>query len=320
MLTRRQVLASSACVTLASLGQAAREDAPIGPDPQSHPALIAQRRRPNRIGISTYSFWQFRHNDMRDCEKCIDMAADMGFDGVEILHRQMERQDNGYLQTLKRRSFLLGIPLMGFSTHQTFLSPEAEKRQKNIDHTIQCLQLAHDMGIPTMRVQSGNWNTRKNFDDLMAHRGVEEPLAGYTDEDGFKWVHECYEKILPVAEKLGVCMGFENHWGLGRTAEGLLRIVDAFNSPWLKLTLDTGNFLEDPYEKLVKCAPKACLVQAKTYFGGGMWYTLDLDYPRIARIFRDAGYRGYISLEFEGKEEPRTAIPKSLDLLRKAFA
>jgi sugar phosphate isomerase/epimerase len=61
------------------------------------------------------------------------------------------------------------------------------------------------------------------------------------------------------------------------------------------------------------------LLQAKTYFGGGRWYSLDLDYDRIAGIMRKAGYRGFISLEFEGNEDPRTAVPKSLALLRKAF-
>jgi len=309
MITRRQVLSAAAIASLASIAKADVDD-----------PLIAEKHTPNRIGISTYSFWQFQHNDQRDIEKCIDLAADMGFDGVEILHRQMEKTDNATLQNIKRRAFLLGVDLMGFSTHQTFLSPDKDKRQKNIDHTISCLELAYAMGIPTMRVQSGNWNTRKDFDDLMAHRGIEDPIQGYTDEDGFKWVQESYEKIIPTAEKLGITMGFENHWGLGRTPEGLLRIVDSLNSKWLKITLDTGNFLEDPYDKLAKCAPKAALVQAKTYFGGGLWYTLDLDYVRIARILRDANYRGYISLEFEGKENPRSGIPKSIALLRKAFA
>jgi sugar phosphate isomerase/epimerase len=60
-------------------------------------------------------------------------------------------------------------------------------------------------------------------------------------------------------------------------------------------------------------------VQAKTYFGGGEWYTLDLDYRRIAAILREVNYTGYISLEFEGKEDPNTAVPKSLALLRQAF-
>ena len=115
-------------------------------------------------------------------------------------------------------------------------------------------------------------------------------------------------------------LGLENHWGLGRTPEGVLRIVNAINSPWLMVTLDTGNFFEDPYDRLEMLAPKAVLVQAKTYYGGGRWYTLDLDYDRIARLLKKHNYRGYISLEFEGKEDPRTAVPKSLALLRKAFA
>ena len=91
------------------------------------------------------------------------------------------------------------------------------------------------------------------------------------------------------------------------------------DSPWLQVTTDTGNFLEDPYQRLEKLAPRTVLVQAKTYYGGGQWYTLDLDYDRIGRILNDANYRGWISLEFEGMEDWRTAIPKSLELLRRSF-
>jgi sugar phosphate isomerase/epimerase len=68
-----------------------------------------------------------------------------------------------------------------------------------------------------------------------------------------------------------------------------------------------------------RMAPHAVLVQAKTYFGGGEWYTLDIDYDRVAKILRAAGFKGWISLEFEGKEDPATGVPKSLDVLRKAF-
>ena len=278
---------------------------------------VARRRNP--IAVSTYSFWQFRHEELRDVEKCIDLAAEWGFDGVEILHRQMTSEEPGYLQRLKRRAFVHGLSLCGFSTHQGFLSPSAETRQKNIDHTIHAIELAYAMGIPTMRVNTGTWGTRKDFDDLMAHRGIEEPQTGYTDEDGFKWVIESYEKILPTAEKCGVLLGLENHWGLGRTPEGVLRVVEAIKSPWLQVTADTGNFLEDPYDRLATLAPKTILLQAKTYYGGGLWYTLELDYQRIAAIFRQAGYRGWVSLEFEGKDDPKEAIPKSLALLRGAF-
>lgn len=275
--------------------------------------------RCNPIAVSTYSFWRYRDDTKLSIEKCIDLAAEMGFDAVEILHIQMEGESNQYLQSLKRRAFVNGLDLCGFSTHQGFVSPDREKRQKNIDHTIHCIELAYRLGIPTIRVNTGRWGTTKSFDQLMADRGIEPRLEGYTDEDAFTWVVECLEKCLPKAEECGVLLGLENHWGLGRTAEGVLRIINTIDSPWLRATMDTGNFLEDPYDQLEKMAPETVYVQAKTYYGGGTWYTLDLDYMKIADILRRHDYRGYISLEFEGKEDLMTAIPKSLAMLRKAF-
>jgi sugar phosphate isomerase/epimerase len=83
--------------------------------------------------------------------------------------------------------------------------------------------------------------------------------------------------------------------------------------------MDTGNFLENPYDKLAAIAPKTVYVQAKTYVGGGEWYTLDLDYARIARILGAAGYQGWVALEMEGKGDPDKAVPQSIAMLRKAF-
>ena len=141
-------------------------------------------------------------------------------------------------------------------------------------------------------------------------------------EDGFGWVISAFEKLVPVAEEHGVVLGLENHWGLGRTAKGVLRIVGAIASPWLQITFDTGNFFERRMEQLVEMASShhpITLVQAKTYYGGGRWYTLDIGYEKMAALLRKHGYRGWISLEFEGREDPMTAIPKSLALLRKHF-
>jgi sugar phosphate isomerase/epimerase len=253
-------------------------------------------------------------------ETCIEEAARMGFNGVEILHRQMTSESNDYLQDLKRCALINGIDLCCLSIHQRFLSPDKQYRQKNIDHTIKCIEIAYKLGIPVIRLNTGTWGTSKSFDDLMKNRGIEKPLPGYTDDDGFKWVIDSIEKCLPVAAKSGVILGLENHWGLARTPQGLLRIVKAVDSPWLKVLLDTGNFLEDPYDKLEQCAPHTVFMHAKMYYGGGLWYTLDLDYPRIAKIMRKHNFRGYVSLEFEGNEDYKTAIPKSLDVLRKAFS
>ena len=249
--------------------------------------------RHNPIGVSTYSFWQFnKPKGEPPLEDIIDHAAAMGFDGVELLLVQLASEDIPYLNSLKKRAFHSGLDLMGFSTHQGFVYPEPETRQENIDLTIHQIELAYQLGIPTMRINTGRWGTSRDFDHLMENRGIEPSLEGYTDEDGFKWVIDSLEKIMPVAEKCGVMLGLENHWGLGRLPEGVMRIVNAIDSPWLKVTLDTGNFLEDPYDKLEQLAPDTYLVQAKTYYGGGKWYSLDLDYPRIGEIMRKHNYKG----------------------------
>ncbi len=311
---RRQFIGASAAAGAAILGRASVPAAGADAD-----ELASGARRGNPIAVSTYSFWRYHEDSKLEVGQCIDQAARMGFDAVELLEVQMERKDNAYLQSLKRRAFVNGLALCGLATHQGFVSPDAGERQRNIDRTIASIELAYQLGIPTIRVNTGRWGTTKSFNELMANRGIEPPLPGYTDEDAFPWVIASLEKCLLVTEKCGVVLGLENHWGLGRTPEGVMRIVNAIDSPWLQVTLDTGNFLEDPYDKLEIIAPRTAFVQAKTYYGGGTWYTLALDYERIAKILRKHKYAGYVSLEFEGREDPRTAIPKSLAMLRRAL-
>ena len=215
--------------------------------------------------------WRFHNDELRDLHTCIELASEFGFDGVELLLYQFEQNNllsNSYVQSLKRHAFRLGLPLCAMSTHQGFVSPDREKRQRNIDLTISQIELCTRLGIPTMRVNTGRWGTSGNFDELMANKGHEPPLEGFTEEDAFPWVIEAFEKCLPTAEKLGVVMALENHWGLGLTAQGVLWIVNAIDSPWMRVTLDTGNFLENRREQLEAMAPHAFFVQAKTYYGG----------------------------------------------------
>src|ERR1041384_8079605 len=278
-----------------------------------------------KLGISSYSYWHFRPPKVA-IETVIEKAAQLGVSGVDILHRQMDLEEKApfdargraYCNKLKRLAYVNGIDLICLSTHQNFVSPKPEVVGENVEHTKKCIEIAYQLGIPAIRINTGRWNT-VDFDTLMANRGIEPILAGHTEEEGFKWCIDGIQRCLAKAEECGVILALENHWGLARTPQGLLRILDAIPSPWLGVLMDTGNFLEDPYPKLEQIAPKAVFVQAKTYYGGGEWYSLDLDYPRIAKILADSGYSGYVSLEFEGKEDAATAVPKSLELLRKAF-
>ena len=277
------------------------------------------KARPIKLAVSSYSYWHFR-GERTPIEHVIDDAARLGFDGVEILHRQMPEEGTAYVNGLKQRAFRAGVDLVMLSIHQDFVTPDLAERQKDIDHTKHCLELAGRLGIPSIRLNSGRWNTIPSFDDLMKVKGEEPPIAGFTDNNAFDWVIESINACLPTAQKEGVVMMIENHWGLTTKVENVIRIHKAVNSPWLGVNLDTGNYPDSPYPGITTLAPYASIVQAKTYYGGGEWYTLDLDYKRIAGILRNAGFSGWVSLEMEGKENPATAVPKSYALLREAFA
>ena len=289
------------------------------------PSFKSTARRRIKLGISTYSYWHFK-TERVPIETVISKAAEIGVEGVDILHRQMDLPEKApldaagraYLRKLKRHAFVNGLDLICVSTHQSFVNPKPEEVTANVEHTKKCIEIAYELGAPCIRINTGRWNV-VDFDTLMAHRGIEPVLPGYTEEDGFKWCIDGIQRCLPKAEECGVILALENHWGLARTPEGLLRILNRLPSPWLGALMDTGNFLERPYEKLEQIAPKTVFVQAKTYYGGGEWYTLDLDYKRIAKILAAVNYSGYVSLEMEGKEAPDNAVPKSIALLRSAF-
>jgi L-ribulose-5-phosphate 3-epimerase len=307
--TRRRVLQLGAA---AAASPAATLNAGEGSSPASGP-------RPRiRLAVSTYSYWHFK-SEKYPIEKVIDHAAELGFDGVEILHRQMRDESPEYVNGLKKAAFRHGLSLPMLSIHQDFVSPDPIERQKNVDHTIHCIELAGRLGIPCIRLNSGRWKTIESFDDLMKVKGDEPPLPGHTLDEAIQWCVDSIKACLPAAEKAGIMLALENHWGLTTRPENLLRIHDAIRSPWLGINLDTGNFPGDPYAGLEQLAPHAVIVQAKTYYGGGEWYTLDLDYKRIAGILQKASFQGWVSLEMEGKEDPARAVPKSLEVLRGAF-
>ena len=64
---------------------------------------------------------------------------------------------------------------------------------------------------------------KSEFDVLMDNKGVESVLDGFSEDEGFKWVIDSIEKCIPTAEKCGVVLGLENHWGLGLTSKGVMR-------------------------------------------------------------------------------------------------
>ncbi len=171
-----------------------------------------------------------------------------------------------------------------------------------------------------MRVNTGRWGTTKDFDELMANRGIEPRLEGYTDDDGFKWVIDSFEQCLPTAEKCGVTLGPRKSLGprphAGRRAADRRRDQLARGC---KCTLDTGNFLEDPYDRLEHAGAADGFRASQNLLRRRRVVLARPRLPPHRQMLADHNYHGYVSLEFEGNEDWETAIPKSLGMLREAF-
>jgi len=270
-----------------------------------------------RLGTSTYSFWHFLPKKV-PVEYVIERAYELGLDGIEILHVQLESTDDSYLNNLKRLAFQCGLDIYCLAIHQDFVFPNENKRKEQIEHTKKCLKIAYQLGAPSIRLNSGRWKTVESFKDLMERKGIEPPLKGYKDDDAYEWVINSIKECLPTAEEYGIVMALENHWGLTTRAEGVIKVVNSVNSEWLKVLMDTGNFIFDRYRELEMIAPHTVLVHAKTYFGGtSLGPEFEIDYKKVFQILKSVNYRGYISMEFEGNEDPLTAVPKTIGLLKK---
>src|SRR5205085_3714384 len=124
----------------------------------------------------------------------------------------------------------------------------------------------------------------------------------------------CVEAIQEACDhggKYGVYLALENHGGITATAEQTLALVRAVKHDWFGVNLDTGNFhTRDPYADLERLAPYAVTVQVKTEVQRAGRKKEEADLKREVEILRAAAYRGYVALEYEAAEDPKTAVPR----------
>ena len=234
----------------------------------------------------------------------IDDCAKMDLEGTELTSYYFPPNPTAeYLRELKRQTFRLGLDISGTAVGNDFCHPSGPERDKQIALVKQWVDRAELLGAPVIRIFSGN--TKKGMDETEARRLAIDAI----------------EECCHYAGQHGVFLALENHGGLTAAIDGLLQLVQSVKSEWFAVNLDTGNFNSaDPYADLARLAPYAVNVQVKVAMhpAGGQKEPADL--KRLATILRDAGYRGYIVLEYEEPEDPRQACPRYMDQIRDAFA
>jgi sugar phosphate isomerase/epimerase len=271
-----------------------------------------RRRGPSRMKLSlaAYSFRHYLPDHRRGSkptasppmtlESFVDLCAEYPLDGVEPTSYYVpDPPPDGYLHALRRRAFLLGLTISGTAIGNTFTHPPGEKRDEQMAYTKRWIDRAADLGAPTIRIFAGD-----------VQKGSSEAQAR-------QWCIEAIREACAYAATRGVILALENHGGIVTTADQLLSIVREIDSDWFGVNWDSGNFRSaDPYAELKAIAPYAVTAQIKVSIGAA-GKSQPADWTRIVGMLEDAGYRGWVALEYEEQEDAKVAVPRLLDQLHR---
>ena len=259
-----------------------------------------------RIGLAAYSMRQYLEakagtTGRMDLLGFVDWAATLDTDAVELTSYFFPEQvTKTYLNDLKRRCHVNGLDISGGAIRNNFTLPPGPELEKWFSHLDRWLDHYAQLGAPVIRVFAG-----VPPKDLSEEQGIQNAIGNL-------------RRACDMAATRGVILGLENHDYLTHV-DRMLPIVQAVDSPWFGANLDSGNVdRADVYPELAKLVPFALNVQLKVEAGPpGAKVTSDI--PRVVALLKQAGYRGYIVLEYESKPDPYEAVPKHLAELRAAL-
>lgn len=253
-----------------------------------------------KLGCSSWSFHRTIAQGKMDQKSWIEKCAkELKLDGVELLDAHFPSTTRDYLKDLKKYIIELGLTISCVSVSNHFTTLDDNLRRQNVDKVKRWLDIAYFMGAPVLRIFAG------------AAKELQTTAI-------WNKVIGCLKECCRYAEDSGIVLGLENHGGF--SADEVLRMFKETDSPWLKMTLDTGNFPSDPYGSIEKVADYAVFVHAKLYEAGADGVERKLDYEKIFPILKKRNYLGFLSIEFEGKEDELTFMPKGVNYLKRMIA
>jgi sugar phosphate isomerase/epimerase len=255
-----------------------------------------------RLSIAGYSFRQYLDVKKKEMTYAdfIDLAAQLGTDAVELTQYYFPETTPEYLAALKGRATRLGLDVSGTAVGNTFTRTDPDKLKAEIDTVKRWVEHTSRLGGKTIRIFAG---------------GVEKDD---TEEKARERCVAAIQECCDYAGKYGIYLALENHGGIVATIDQMLALVKAVKHDWFGVNFDTGNFHSaDPYADLEKLAPYAVVCQIKTEITRAGMKAEPADLKRLTDILRGANFRGYVALEYEAAEDPKTGVPKAIEALKK---
>jgi sugar phosphate isomerase/epimerase len=267
------------------------------------PAFGAKARL--RTAICAYSFREALQKGTMKYEDLVPYAVENEVDGLDLTVYWFPSTNGSFLLPLKRLAYRHGVEIYSISVRTNMCQPTAELRDKEFAEVKKWVDVAATLGAGHIRVFGGT--VPKNS----------------TEDEAAKWVVDVLSRGAAYAGERGVILGLENHGGITNRASRIVEIVKKVDSPWAAVNLDTGNFTTDAYEQIAEILPYAANVQFKTdlHTTGGKLEAADWD--RLTKMIAHGGYRGYLALEYENKEDAFAHVPpllKKLNVLARKYS
>lgn len=281
-----------------------------------------------KIGVSSYSFGKYIMQTKCDYIHVCDKAKELGFEGIEFVN--LDNKNYGIttdcLATaaeIKAHCEKIGLEIIAYTVGANFLcdDPEAE-----IKRVCECIDVAKALGAPLLR-HDVCYALPKNH--LYSYR------------DAIKEMAPRIRKVTEYAASLGIKTCTENHGYIFQKPERVEELILAVGSENYGWLCDIGNFLcadADPEKAVTIAAPYTFHAHAKDF----LWKSGQLSRPQgffgtaggnhirgtvighgvvpianCVSILKNAGYNGWLSIEFEGMEENIPALSAGLDCLKK---
>ncbi len=225
----------------------------------------------------------------------LDWCAEQNIEALDVTGYYIpgypEVPTDEYIYEFKRKAFKLGIDISGTGIRNNFASPDPKVRAADVERAKKWIIVAEKMGAPVIRLFAGE--IPKGYENKW------DEVAG--------WMIECYKECAAFGAQHGVIIGIQNHGDMLQTADQCIKVMNAVNSKWAGIILDTGNFkVADPYADIETVIPYTVNWQMKESVLGNT-SEVKTDFIRLMKIIKNSGYRGYVpveTLKLAGKVKP----------------
>ncbi len=290
------------------------------------------------LAVSTYSLSRWLRDSGQPLEAALDWIAEHEIPAVEFCGLDAKAADQPVKRAgqLRRRCEKLGLKIAGYCTGaELLLGADAQKQA--IEQLKREVDIAAELGVASMR---HDVTTGPKPDAPVLVRG--RPVRTFAQV--LRHVVPAIRAVADHAAARGLRTSLENHGFYMQASARVRALIEAVDHPNFALTIDLGNFLcvnEDPLAAARRLALDAIMAHVKDFhvrpkktMPPAGWFATPtpialrgaivghgvLDVPRLLRTLQRAGYKGYLSLEFEGMEEPRFGVEQGLAYLRKVIA